>query len=237
MSKFFLSLLILSTFFSACRKENFAPVEDTDIPCLLQTANPAGRSYLADSVVSYKCADKFCGILPLSTKNYWVYLDSIFNNGVLLRVQLDTLRYSTTIKSLADGLVWWEGNLFIGLPETLYANDSAFFRLSDRLFSQDVKDVRKDFSIPSGDSLKYLANFEDAAAQGRTLKLKTAIKTAAGTFNNCVYFEKNAPFYLKDQVYFKPGLGVIKYIQEKAPMGERFIKLQQISTLVAVHIE
>ena len=138
---------------------------------------------------------------------------------------------------MADGLIWWEGNLFIGLPETLYANESAFFNLSERLFAPDLLDAKKEFTIPEGDSLNYITNFEDAAAKGRSLKLTTPVSTSFGTFNDCVYFEKNARNYRKEQVFFKPGLGVIKFIYEKAPIGKRVIELQQISTLVGVHFE
>ena len=205
-------------------------------PCELQTANPTGKSYAADSVVKYNCISKHCGILPLSTKNYWVYEDSIFNYGVFVKVQYDTLQY-TSKKSLTDGLTWWEGNLSVGLPDLLYANDSTFFGLEDRLFTPGYMDVKKDYSLFPGDSIKYLTSFEDAAAQGRSLKMENSLVTPAGTFANCLYFEKNARYYRKDQVYFKPGVGVIKYIQEKAPMGQRVIRLQQISTLVAIHFE
>ena len=52
-----------------------------------------------------------------------------------------------------------------------------------------------------------------------------------------VFTEKNARNYRKNQVILKPGLGVLKYIQEKAPIGQRVIKLQQVLTLVAFHIE
>lgn len=237
LSKLLLSLLIGSFLFSACRKDSFAPVAEPGIPCQLQTENPAGRSYSSESVVDFACTEKHCGLMPLSAKNYWVYEDSVFNNGAFVRVQLDTVRYTSTKKSLSDGLIWWESNITVGLPETLYANDSAFFTLGDRLFNPDIKDAKRDFNIPAGDSVKYLTSFEDAAANGRSVKLQTAVKTPAGTFNDCVYFEKNARFFRKDQVYFKPGLGVVKYIQEKASPGSTFIKLQQISTLIAVHIE
>jgi hypothetical protein len=237
LSKLLLSLLFGSILFSACRKDNFAPETDTVIPCQLQKDNPAGRSYTADAVIPFTCTEKHCGILPLSSKNYWIYEDSIFNNGVFLRVQLDTLRFTSNNKTLSDGLIWWKGNLFIGLPETLYSNDSAFFALNERLFTPEILDAKREFNIPAGDSIKYLTSFEDAAATGRTLKLQTPVLTSFGTFNDCLYFEKNARSYRKDQVFFKPGLGVIKFIFEKAPIGERVIKLQQISTLVGVHIE
>jgi hypothetical protein len=237
LSKLLLSLLIGSIFLSACRKDNFIPFQEPAVPCKLQTDNPTGRSYTADAVVSVNCTEKHCGILPLSSKNYWIYEDSIFNNGVFLKVQLDTLRFTSNKKTMADGLIWWEGNLFIGLPETLYANESAFFNLTERLFTPDVLDAKKEFTIPEGDSLNYLTNFEDAAAKGRSLKLNTPVSTSFGTFNDCIYFEKNARNYRKEQVFFKPGLGVVKFIYEKAPIGKRVIELQQISTLVGVHFE
>jgi hypothetical protein len=237
LSKLLLPLIILSIFFFACRKESFTPVAEPVVPCQLQIENPAGRSYSAESVVEYTCTEKHCGILPLSRKNYWVYEDSVYSNGIFQKVQFDTLRYTSNKKSLSDGLIWWEGNVSVGLPETLYANDSAFFIMSNRLFTSDIKDVKKEYSIPVGDSLKYLTSFQDAAANGRTLKLTTPVQTSFGTFNDCIYFEKNARNYRKDQVFFKPGLGVVKYIREEAAPGDRIIKLQQVSTLIAVHIE
>jgi hypothetical protein len=235
LSKLVLSLLIGSILFSACRKDNFVPAPA--IPCALQTENPAGRSYPAGSMITFTCTEKHCGIFPLSTSNYWVYEDSVYNNGVFVRVQFDTLRYTSNKKSLADGLTWWESNISVGLPAILYANDSAFFTVGDRLFTPDVKDARRDYVIPAGDSAKYLTSFEDAAANGRSVKLQTAIETPAGSFKDCVYFEKNARYFRKDQVFFKPGVGVIKYILEKSQPGSTVIKLQQISTLVALHIE
>lgn len=236
MKKVTLYLLITTLFFASCAKDEIvSPVIEEQ--CIAQTSNPAGRSYSNDSVIVFNCTSKHCGIIPLSTKNYWVYEDSIFTDGVLQKVQLDTLRYSTTYKSLSDGLVWWQSSMDIGLPETLYANDSTLFSISDRVFMPDVKDAKKEYGLFSGDSLRYLANFEDAAAQGRSLKISGNFKTPAGSFTDYLYFEKNARNYRKDQVYFEPGIGVLKYIQEKAPMGTRFLKLQQISTLVSYHIE
>ena len=237
MSKLLLSLFIGSILFSACRKDSFSPAIEQAVSCKLQTENPAGRSYAAESVISISCTDKHCGILPLSSKNYWVYQDSVFDNGTFLRVQFDTLRYSSNKKSLTDGIIWWESNFSVGLPETLFANESTFFTLGDRLFTQGIKDAKKDYFIPVTDTIRYLTSFEDIAASGLSIRLKTAFKTPAGSFSDCVYFEKNTRSYRKDQVFFKPGLGVVKYIQEKAQPGNTLLKLQQIATLVAMHIE
>jgi hypothetical protein len=237
LKKAIVPLLIGSMFFLACRKNDFILPKSETEPCILQTANPSGQSYASESIVAFNYTQKHCGILPLSSKNYWIYEDSIFSDGVFSKVQIDTLRYLTTKKSLSDGLIWWEGNISVGLPDVLYANDSSFFELADRLFSPDIMDVKKDFGLFPGDSLRYLTSFEDAAALGRSLKIEATLKTSAGTFDDCFYFEKNARNYRKDQVFFKPGIGVVKYIMEKAPIGQRVIKLQQVSNLVSFHIE
>ncbi|MGH2553016.1 MAG: hypothetical protein ACRDEB_04830 [Chitinophagaceae bacterium] len=237
MKKTILSLLIGSIFSLGCRKGDFLLPEIKSKPCIEQKANPAGRSYTIESIANYTCTEKHCGILPLSSNNYWIYEDSIFNDGIFVSVQLDTLQYSTTKKTMDDGLVWWNGNINVGLPDLLYVNDSSFFSLNDRLFTPEIKDVKKEFGLFAGDSLRYLTSFEDAAALGRSLKLETPIETSAGSFDDYLYFEKNARNYRKDQVYFKPGIGVLKYIQEKAPIGQRVIKLQKISTLVDFYIE
>ena len=227
------TLLIGSFLFVACTKERITTPETCDS----QTANPSGRSYTADSVVAVSYFKKQCGFLPLSSKNYWVYRDSIFNEGVFSKVQYDTLRYTSAYLSLPDNLVWWETNISVGLPAILYANDSAVFKLEDRMFTADFIDAKKELGLFTGDSLRYLTNFEDAAAQGRSLKVQEPIKTPVATFNDCLLFEKNARNYRKEQVYFKAGLGVIKYTVEKAPMGSRDLKLQQVSVLVAFHID
>jgi hypothetical protein len=219
----------------ACSKEKISNIPaDT---CSTQVDNPSGRTYSSDSVVAVMYSKKNCGIIPLSSKNYWVYEDSIFNDGVLASVQFDTLRFTSTYQSLSDKLIWWQANIQVGLPTMVYANDSSVFSMSERMFTPNTIDAKKDLGLFEGDSLRYLTSFDDAAAQGRSVKMSTPVKTPAATFNDCILYEKNARNYRKDQVYFKPGLGVIRYTQEKAPMGTRTLKVQQVSTLVAFHIE
>lgn len=235
MKKIILPLLIGSLFFFSCKKEeHLLIIEDA---CLPQVINPELRTYPCDSLVAVSYTLKHCGLLPLNQKNYWIYEDSIFNDGVLSKVQFDTLRFTKTYQS-PDGLIWWEPSIFVGLEEKVYANDSAIFITEPRLFSQDcLLDVKKAYGLFAGDSLKYLAHFEDFAAAGRSVKLTDPIEVPAGKFNDCILFDKNARSVRRDQMYFEPGLGVLKYIQEKAPMGTPIIKLQQISTLIKFHIE
>ena len=236
MKKIIVLLFTGSLFSLACRKGDFLQLKTETEPCQLQITDPAGRSYNIDSTVAFNCTQKHCGILPLNNKNYWIYEDSIFSDGVFTKVQFDTLRYMTNKRS-PDGLVWWVANISVGLPDILYANDSSFYSLTERLFTPGFMDAKKEFGLFPGDSLRFLTSFDDAAALGRSLRIESAFETTYGTFNDCLYFEKNARNYRKDQLFFKPGIGVIKYIMEKAPIGQRVIKLQQVSNLVAFHIE
>lgn len=230
-----LSLLIASTVLASCHKENLTAPEEA---CLPQTENPAGRSYENGEIVPVSYSKKNCGILPLSTRNYWVYQDSVFNDGVFVTVKMDTLRFSKTYQSVTDQLIWWETNINIGLPDLLYANDSAIFLAEYRLFATDpIRDAKKEYGLFPGDSVKYFTSFEDNAAFGRSVKMQENIYTPAGHFDDCLLFEKKAPFSRKDQVFLKPGLGVVKYISERAPYGMPVLKVQQISTLVSFHIE
>jgi len=234
LKKIIVSIFIISIFFFACTKEkNFVRSE----ACEVQTDNPSGRTYSSDSVIAINYSKKNCGLLPLSRNNYWIYKDSLFNDGVFARIQFDTLRFTSTWQSVADKLIWWQSNISVGLPERFYANDSAFFELESRTFTPGIIDVQKGYSLFEGDSLRYLAHFEDNAAMGRSVKMQSFISTPAGHFYDYILFEKNARSYRKDQVYFKPGLGVLRYTLELAPVGTGEIKLQQVSTLIAFHIE
>lgn len=237
MKKTILSLLTGSMLFSACQKEPFIQIEAAKAACLYQTEDPGHRSYTCEEILVVSYTGKHCGFLPISSKSYWVYQDSLFDNGTYLKTQFDTLRFSTVYKTTTDNLLWFEPSMEVGLPSRLYSNGETIYQLEQRFFADCIWDASKEFSVPDGDSARYLTHFDDNAAFGRSVKMAETIKTPAGSFTDCILFEKDAKFYRKDQVYFKPGLGVVKYISEKAQMGSPFIKLQQISTLVKYYTE
>ena len=82
----------------------------------------------------------------------------------------------------------------------------------------------------------YLTNFEDVAAMGKAVKINETYNTPAGSFNDCILFEKKAPFSRRDQVIFKPGVGVLRYTSEIAMRSPEF-KMQEVSTLVSFHLD
>lgn len=232
----FIPLIALMILFSACQKEFNVASPVVAEACSVKIDNPAGRTYPSDSLVPFFYTKKHCGIMPLNKSNYWVYQDSIFNNGVFAKVQNDTFHFISTWRSFPDSLVWWETSLQIGLPQKLFATDSSFFEIETDLLPGLVT-ARKSFGLFQGDSIHYLTSFGDIAAFGRAIKLQSALKTSAGNFSDCILFEKNSPRYRKEQVFFKPELGVIKYIVETVTQGSSVLQQQQVSTLVAFHFE
>ena len=235
-----LALAIIALTIYSCSKMDSAELQQEPpvaAPCIGQTGNPAGKSYTADSVVAYTCTSRHCGIIPMSAKNFWIYEDSIFQDGNFLRVQLDTLRFTSNRKSLSDELVWWEATINVGLPEWLYANDSAIFSMNESWFLAGQLNSRREFGQISADSARYLSAFEDIAAQAKTIKLTAPVSSPAGTWNDCLYFEKYSRNYRKDQVFFEPGIGVIRYVHEMAAPGTSQLRMQQVSRLVSYHLE
>ena len=189
-------------------------------------------------MIATSYSTKHCGLMPLSRNSYWIYADSNFDGGVFTNVTYDTLRFIQTYQSLPDSIIWWKTNIEIGLPELMYANDSALFVAEYRIFAQDpIMDAKKEYGLFDGDSTKYYTSFEDVGAIGRSVKLDDVIKTPAGNFDNCILFEKKSPRYRKDQVLFKPGLGVVRYVSELAPMGSPDLKLRKISTLISFYLD
>lgn len=238
MKKETLSILFIAFIFASCQKEVLEEVVlAKQVPCVEQKINPAGRSYVTDSLIEYQCTEKHCGFISLSTKNYWVYQDSIFTDGVFVNVKMDTLRYNKTYLSKKDGLTWWKGNKEIGLPKILYANDSSFFSADILLFSPETTAANKSYGLFTGDSVRYLSNIEDIRATGRSLKINEDVYVPAGKFTEVLLFEKNANFFGSDQLLYKQGVGVLKFTQMRVPVGDWENKKQIVSTLVAYHIE
>ncbi len=231
-----ITLLAGSFLLAACQKTH--DIKPPAEPCVLQVDNPAGRSYTSGSISEVSYSHSTCGLLPLNNHNYWVYEDSLYVNGVFSSTRMDTLRMVTAYQSTPDNLIWWKTNAVeVGLPDMLYASDSAIFQASYRMFVTDpILDAKKEYGLFDGDSTRYLTSFEDYAALGRSVKCTNPISTRAGSFEDCILFEKKAPGFRLDQVYLKPGIGVVRYSWQES-MGSPTFKNRQISTLVSVHFE
>ncbi|HEX7844254.1 MAG TPA: hypothetical protein VF476_00555 [Chitinophagaceae bacterium] len=237
MKKTLLIILTGSLLFTACRKEQDFTPQQQEEACLPQNINPMGRSYPCDSIASYSYTKTHCGLQPINSSSYWIYRDSLFTDGIFTSIKMDTLRFKSYI-SLPDSLIWWQPDMEVGLPSKLYITDSAIYTLSLRFFSPEcVMDVKKEYSLFAGDTARYLSSFDDNAAMGQSYKIQQPYNCLAGSFSDCIAYEKNAPFFRKDVMIFKPGVGVVKYRTEKAQMGSPIIQLERISTLVSFYID
>jgi hypothetical protein len=234
-----LSILLSLFVLASCQKEIIeTPVVLEKQPaCIAQKENPAGRTYATNSLTAYDCKAKHCGFLPLSTKSYWVYQDSLFNDGIFVSTKIDTLKFNETYLSKSDSLTWWKANKYVGLPQLLYANDGTLYGAAAKLFSPTSTVVSKSYGDFTGDSTTYFTSFDDIRATGRSIKLPGVTNVPAGKFSNTILFEKSADYYGKDQILFQPGIGVLKYIQLRTPISEDENKLQKISTLIAFYQE
>jgi hypothetical protein len=203
----------------------------------MQTGNPGGHSYLHTELSPIEYSAKHCGLIPLSAKHYWIYQDSIFENGIFTHTELDTLKFFKTWQTQPDGLIWWQADKAVGLPDVCYANDSTIFGLEQRVFaSPAVFDAKKQIWLSSQDSTRFLTSFIDEAAIG-TEKMNKEISSPVGKFSDCIFLEKYAPGYRKEQTYLKPGIGVIKFIHMETPIGSSSMEMQRISTLIKFYID
>jgi len=205
--------------------------------CINQTTNPVDNSYFEGDVKTINYSGNHCGLLPLNSGNYWIYEDSIFDNsGNLKTVQLDTLSYTKTIRT-PDNLIWWEGNKNVGLPNQVYSSNTAIYGLQRGFFIADSFYSKKEFYEVEKDSASYYSAFGDIFAVGKVVRKSELIQTNLGAFTNYILFEKYAPGYRRDRVYFAPGFGVIKYTSEyynpPGPPSKMFLQIK--STLVGFH--
>ena len=228
---------VLIILFSACRKTE-VPVPEVSETCIEQTVNPLANSYDTNDVISVNYAGSHCGMMPLSSKNYWIYQDSIFdNNGFFKTTKIDTLRYTKTLQT-PDKLIWWEGSKDVGLPAKIYSSTDAIYGLQKGMFMADSMYSKREFYDADADT-SFFAGFADIVAFGKIIHKSEVLQTEAESFSEYILYEKYAPGYRRDRVYFVPGFGVIKYTSEyyKAPGPPSNMKMLIKSSLVSNHSE
>lgn len=232
MKQLYILFIALILLISACKKTELPVLEEA---CIEQTADPMMAAYDTNQVHYINYSGKHCGFMPLNSKSYWVYEDSLFDSeGNFNLVQIDTLRYSKTLQS-PDNLIWWETKKDIGLPRKLYASDDAIYGLQKGTFIMDSFYSKREFYV--ADSVNFLSGFNDIIAFGKIVRRTEPVETPAGIFYNYILFEKYSPGYRRDKVYFVPGLGVIQYTSEfyKAPGPPSKMKLFIKSSLVSYY--
>lgn len=171
--------------------------------------------------------------MPLSRRNYWVYLDSIYDsNGNLTEVRMDTLRFTKTFQS-PDSLIWWRPNLFgQGFLSYNYSTDSVLYTLGNN-WGNGL--VRKWFHPLTGDSSYNSCTYYDYDSYCSEYRLPNPVTVPAGTFENCVRFKREQLEGISMDLYFKPGKGVLKIWTYYSYPGHQY--LWKKGTLLNYYIE
>lgn len=229
----FLAILLLACHRDHCDNNPANP----SMACVRNSTIPYG-SYLQLQNLPPSSTDSiYCGYLPLSRKNYWVYLDSVYDqNGIYTHSIRDTLRYTVT-RRLQDGIAWWStdsvGNLKVWAlyPRFVYSTDSVLYFISERRTGAPF------FKAITSDTLIEGCQYSDHSQICESVKNPNPVVVPAGTFTNCMKFNKTWVLgYYEIETHFKPGIGVLKtrYFTDRFTFPFRMIRT---STLEAYHIE
>ncbi len=178
-----------------------------------------------------------CGYLPLGKKNYWVYLDSVFNGSGFQYSQLDTVRF--TVNSITtDSVIWWSqsSQTNFAYPKYLYSTDSTTYVLAGAWGYNAVKWF---YTIP-GETANEDCHSTDVSSICIAKKHNIPVIVPAGSFTNCMYYEKLG-FYgnlANTAIWFKAGVGVLRSeVYLGSTWGVLTGSLLRTSTLVKYFIE
>jgi hypothetical protein len=225
----FLSLIL----FINCGKNKTADLQR--LPCLVSAIAPQ-RYYLNTDLQEIEYDNSHCGYLSLNKMNYWIYLDSIFdNNGLFQYSQVDTLRFTRTFRT-PDGLIWWKPNLSIGFLSYNYATDSMLYTLGVNWSARPA--VPWYYPIASDSSVELVA-MSDVNTLYIAKKIQGNVVVPAGSFQNCVNYIKK--FVLgsgtHQEAIYKPHLGVLRFRLFYSGDLQNPEITRQTSTLLAFHLE
>ncbi len=225
------TILVIPLFFItviSCNKEN---TSQADSICEHPNQLPPFGYNSSTTFTAVNYDKNHCGYFPLSKKNYWVYLDSNFNNntGVFINTLIDTLRFIETRQS-PDGIIWWHPNIFGIVLPFMYSTDTLVYTLGN---NWGGKPAVKWFYPIQSDSAIDGSNYTDIVGVSKAYKINSTVTVPAGSFSDCILYQKLVTFPSVLETIFKPGIGVLRFKQYDHATS----KLYKISTLLTYHLE
>lgn len=231
MNKAILTIFI-TIYLISCKKQTAQQNNN----CTINTLEPSAVYTTTADFMEIDYTASHCGYLPLSKKNYWVYLDSIFDaTGQFQNTVTDTLRFTKTYRT-PDGIIWWSVGAGRGLAASsgysIYNYSTANISFGTTINFGGKSGIKWYYAIntPSvTDTLPY----SDLSSPCYAEKLNTPIQTPAGNFSGCMFFNKKMVYGTSIELssWFKPEIGSVK--TDLIQNGVRF----RTSTLVSYHIE
>lgn len=203
-----ISLLLL---ISSCKKD-ITP-ENPYMNCpygndLVAMTNPTIKSY---------------GFIPLGLTNYWIYSDSIWQDGVLQPITSDTLSIISAEKTGED--IWWRMSdgyrLCNSGIDTVYKLD----------FNGEVvpgttvcpEKILLYFRVPADTIVQWTEWASDYGIPGEVKLNKSYVNTGAGSIHGYIEFIQSDSFGENIRC-IKPGLGIIKTIRENNYSKTRIVR-------------
>lgn len=214
--KYIFTILTLTILLTGCMKES--KVEYSYLPC------PYGSNFIKmndSSVVSD-------GLIPLSLISYWVYSDSVWNNGILQTLSFDTLRVVSAQKSGNE--TWW----FLSDSYILFQKNDTVYKLSSGFISGGAvscpEKTKLFFAVTNDTVQNWNEQFSDYIFTGKAFLVGNTIATATSNYSGCMEFTQYG--FVNYARIIKPGIGIVKTIEDDFNN-----KIKRIRTLVNYRIQ
>ncbi|HGY54137.1 MAG TPA: hypothetical protein ENK44_00410 [Caldithrix abyssi] len=175
-------------------------------------------------------------IIPAAKGNYWVYVDSAFDDSTV-SVQFDTLLI-TGCDTLNNTKVWlptYDSYVSFYLQPNFYLrNDSVFIMGATNLPNSYMEQLR--FIPPPPDTVWYNVWFGDVGTNAWCIKKDEIFATPASNFNGYGYYSIRADLRKWDIVIIVPEVGIVGFFSVQEDSNGQEVYLRKIR-LVSYHIE
>jgi hypothetical protein len=216
MKSLLVAIFVIITI-ASCKK-----ADDTD----LINIEECGRSTMLKSV-DFKSTLKLNGVIPFAIGNYWVYADTVWEEGNILKAGFDTIRINSV--SNYNGELWWmfsDGSQLSERHDTVFelnryircfGRETLFFPLSHTNFQDRVC-----FYISLNGYFDMIYTIRNSSL------LNNVFITPAGQFRECSKYD-----ILNNKVQIvKPGVGIIMINEEISSLSYKRHRI-----LASYHLE
>jgi hypothetical protein len=205
LMKSIFTFLLLLVILASCKKEDTGDL----------ILNDGCRSSVTKSVSANSSATSD-GIIPLAIGNYWVYADSVWQDGKLTQAGIDTL--SVTGVSNYNDEIWW-----------IFSDGSGLSQKDDTVFELDrnIRCYGKNtlfFPVSYNnfqDSVFYFISMNNNFSHIQTVRnsriLEETVIVPAGSFRECSLYDI---LNYKKQIV-KPGIGILYMNEEMSSSSYR----------------
>jgi hypothetical protein len=167
---------------------------------------PYGKNFTPMSDSNVKCD----GLIPLSLINFWIYADSVWEDGILKSTTYDTLKVISA--EISDNDIWWklsDGYCLSQSNDTVYKlNFNGFVDAGSVVCPEKTVLF---FPVSTDTVQNWHEVTSDYIENGIAYLNGDILITAAGNFSGCLVFVRIG--YSTYTRILEPGIGVVKTIE------------------------